>query len=468
MDRRLVAKLGEPEVTDTSDQFDEFLSAIELKQTQVDRIESARSSLTTLLKDSYDLTDDEVFVQGSYANNTAVRPIEGGEYDIDIVVISADDDDGATDAIRDLFNTLEDSRYKDMIEERKPCVRVKYADEEIGGFHVDVIPLRVSSSDEHDAPYEAPRKGSGWHGTAPAEYTDWCTDQGEQFQRTVMMFKRWRDEQQDVRKAIKSIVLQVLVSRHMPVDIEDDAERIAATFESMHNALEDLDSPPEVPNPSLESENLAARWGDADFANFKTELEEAAELAGEASDADTLVEACEKWNEIFGEAFPVVTNEKLSMRVADTSHAKDPVSRGWVVALEPGCSVRIVAQTQKGRRGRLRDYPNGGDPIFASSRTALRFRAITSGHGNATIWWRVTNTGAHARHRGTKELRGDFFKGKTLSGSESPDQFLNYEQASYTGSHLIEAFVVQGRRVIGQSAPFIVNVFSAKHPTWRP
>ncbi|MBI5336169.1 MAG: nucleotidyltransferase [Mycolicibacterium rufum] len=455
-------------MTDTSEQFDQFLSAIELKQKQVDRIESARNSLTTLLKDWYDITDDEVFVQGSYANNTAVRPIEGGEYDIDIVVVSADDDDGATDAIRELFDTLEDSRYKDKIEERKPCVRVKYADEQIGGFHVDVIPLRVSSSDEHDAPYEAPRKGSGWHGTAPAEYTDWCTDQGEQFQRTVMMFKRWRDEQQDVRKAVKSIVLQVLISQYMPVGIEDDAGRVAATFVNMHDALKDLESAPEVLNPSLDSEDLAARWSDADFANFKTELEEAAEIASEASSADTLVEACEKWNEIFGDAFPVVTSEKLSMRVADTSHARDPVSRGWVVALESGCSVRIIAQTQKGRRGRLRNYPSGGAPIFASRRTSLRFRAIASGHGNAMIWWRVTNTGAHARQRGTKELRGDFFKGRTLSGSESPDQFINYEQASYTGSHLIEAFVVQGRRVIGQSAPFVVNVFSASHPMWRP
>ncbi|BBZ06872.1 hypothetical protein MDOR_10410 [Mycolicibacterium doricum] len=275
--------------TDTSTQFAEFADAIKLKQTQVERIESARTSLTKLLKESYDLSEDDVFVQGSYANNTAVRPVEGGEYDIDIVVVSADSEEGATEAIHDLFEKLEDSRYKDMIMERKPCVRVTHADEVIGGFHVDVIPLRVSTSDEHDAPYEAPRKGSGWHGTAPGEYTDWCSGQGERFQRTVMMFKRWRDEQQDVRKAVKSIVLQVLISEYMPADIDDDARRVAVTFAGMHEELKDLESAPEVLNPVLESEDLAARWSDTDLLNFKTELESAAELASEADEADTLV-----------------------------------------------------------------------------------------------------------------------------------------------------------------------------------
>lgn len=80
-------------MTDTANQFDGFMDSIELKQKQVDRIESARKALAKLLKESYDLTDEEVFVQGSYANNTAVRPIEGGEYDVDIVAVSADEDD---------------------------------------------------------------------------------------------------------------------------------------------------------------------------------------------------------------------------------------------------------------------------------------------------------------------------------------------------------------------------------------
>lgn len=87
---------------DASEQFQEFLEAIGLKQKQVDRIQSAQKSLSDLLKESYGLTDNGVFLQGSFANGTAVRPVEGGEYDIDLVAVTATDDDGATDAIRDL------------------------------------------------------------------------------------------------------------------------------------------------------------------------------------------------------------------------------------------------------------------------------------------------------------------------------------------------------------------------------
>ena len=187
---------------DTGPQFQQFMESIELTQTQVDRIESARKSLSSELEKAFGLGGDEVFAQGSFANGTAARPVEGGQYDVDIVAATAKEEDTAADAIGNLYEALADTRYKEMIEERKPCVRVTYADDYIGGFHVDVVPVRVSSGDT-GAPHEAPRKGSGWHPTAPSEYTAWCANGGEDFRRTVRMFKRWRDEQQDVRKAVK-------------------------------------------------------------------------------------------------------------------------------------------------------------------------------------------------------------------------------------------------------------------------
>lgn len=453
-------------MTDTSAQFQEFLEAIELKQTQVDRIESARKSLSDLLKSSYELTDNEVFVQGSYANGTAVRPVLGGEYDIDIVAVTAGGDDGATDAIRDLYGTLENSRYKNMIEERKPCVRVTYVDDEIGGFHVDVVPVRISTDVDTEAPYEAPRKGSGWHDTAPTEYTAWCANQGDDFRRAVRMFKRWRDEQQDVRKAVKSIVLQVLVSQYMPVGVVDDADRVATTFIDMNTALEELDSAPDVFNPVLASENLTARWSDTDFANFKKELKEAADIAAEAIDADNLVEACEKWGEIFGDAFPVVKSEILNMRVADRSHARPPESRGWVVNFDARYDVRLHAQEVHGRRSKARNYQSGGHAIFASPFNNLRFKAVVTSPSEVEIWWRVTNTGEHARIR--SGLRGDFFKGKGLNGHENADHTVNFEKTAYTGSHVIEAFALVGGNVVAKSEPFVVNIFSPFRQFWRP
>jgi hypothetical protein len=442
------------------------MESIELTQTQVDRIESARKSLSSELERAFGLRSDEVFTQGSFANGTAVRPVDGGHYDVDIVAATAEDDDTAADAIRNLYEALADTRYKDMIEERKPCVRVMYADDYIGGFHVDVVPVRVSTSDDIDAPFESPRKGSGWHPTAPAEYTAWCANEGEDFRRTVRMFKRWRDEQQDVRKAVKSIVLQALVSRCMPTDVAGDAERIAATFAEMNALLGELEIPPCVPNPVLGSEDLAARWSNSDFANFKNELKYASDLAAEAIDADNLVEACEKWSEIFGDDFPTVSGEKLGMQVADRSHARPPESRGWTVNLDARYRIRVVAQEVRGRHGKARRYESGGHAIYASPFNNLRFKAVVTGPADIAVWWRVTNTGEHARTQ--LGLRGDFFKGRDLRGDESADQTENFEKTSYTGSHIIEAFVLFGGVVVAQSGPFVVNVFSRTRQVWRP
>ncbi|WP_244880730.1 nucleotide-binding domain-containing protein [Mycolicibacterium gilvum] len=202
------------------------------------------------------------------------------------------------------------------------------------------------------------------------------------------------------------------------------------------------------------------------MSNTRGQVPEAADIATEAIEADTLVEACERWGDLFGDAFPVVASENLSMKVADRSHARPPESRGWVVNPDSRYGITIVAQEVHGRRGKSRSYPSGGHAIFASPRNNLRFKATVTAPSGVEIWWRVTNTGGHARSQ--SGLRGDFFKGKELNSRENPDQTVNFERTSYTGSHIIEAFALVGGNVVAISEPFVVNIFSPFRPIWRP
>ena len=250
------------------------------------------------------------------------------------------------------------------------------------------------------------------------------------------------------------------------MEVADDAERVAATFTEMNALLGELETPPRVPNPALESEDLAARWSDSDFANFKNELRYAADLATEAIDADNLVEACEKWSEIFGDDFPTVSGEKLGMQVADRSHARPPESRGWTVNLDARDRIRVVAQEARGRYGKARSYESGGHAIYASPFNNLRFKAVITSPADVAVWWRVTNTGEHARTQ--SGLRGEFFKGKDLRGNGGVDQTENFEKTAYTGSHVIEAFALFGGVVVAESGPFVVNIFSRTRQIWQP
>lgn len=65
--------------------FDTFLITISLGKTPTERIESASNTLMKYLVDNYGIAADDVFLHGSYPNDTAVEPEDSddGEYDVD-------------------------------------------------------------------------------------------------------------------------------------------------------------------------------------------------------------------------------------------------------------------------------------------------------------------------------------------------------------------------------------------------
>jgi hypothetical protein len=285
--------------------FDDFYEEIELKALSEERVGRAWGRLHAHLTKHYGVRADAVFVQGSWANDTAIRPADAdGEYDLDIVVVSAAPDADAEDTIKELRKILaRDADLADRLlpdEDGRPCVRLHYArDPEGFGFHVDVTPARSTGS---TPPLEVPMRGrEGWRGTDPLAYTEWCYGKGEDFKRAVRELKRWRDVHD---ASIKSIVLQVLVGYCMPEQAGGDAERIELTLKNIRGRLAaHPDRPPSIENPVLSSEDLADRWPTEDYRRFLAELDEAISLisaARSASEADSH----RYWRELFGSDFP--------------------------------------------------------------------------------------------------------------------------------------------------------------------
>jgi Second Messenger Oligonucleotide or Dinucleotide Synthetase domain len=288
------------------DAFDTFYDKIELRALSEERIGSAWRRLHDHLTQAYSLPDRDVFIQGSYANDTAIRPADAdGEYDLDIVAVCVDPTTSAEDAVAGLREVLAQDAdlAKRLIpdESGRPCVRLEYAKESEGfGFHVDVVPARLG---QEAAPLDVPMRGyEDWHGTAPLEYTQWCLDQGEPFRRTVRELKRWCDVHDS---SIKSIVLQVLIGYCMPENAETDAQRIVLTLENIMARLNaHPDTPPIIENPVLVTENLASRWENTDYQRFLRELGEAITLAKQALRSDDEEESHELWQELLGSDFP--------------------------------------------------------------------------------------------------------------------------------------------------------------------
>lgn len=289
------------------DDFDTFHDRIILGKTQKERIESAVNALTELLLAAFELGPSDVFLQGSFPNGTAVKPDpegENGEYDVDLVAICAGADQSPEEALADLEAALSENEiYRKRIDRSdpgRPCVRLKYADEEIGGFHVDLVPARRTAD---AAVIEIPRPGENWKRSAPDEYRKWCIRQGDDFSRCVRMLKRWRDHSQDARHAVRSIVLQVLIYHHMPA-VDNDADRITQTLRGIAGWVGHRPSKPEIRNPVLLEEDLAERWSHSDYERFRSVIERAADLAQEAFDELDFNRSRALWRELFGRSFP--------------------------------------------------------------------------------------------------------------------------------------------------------------------
>lgn len=301
--------------------FDTFHDRISLGKKPTDKIQSAATGLIDYLSGVYGISRERVFLQGSYPNNTAVEPEDDDEggYDVDLVCVCAGASMSPDAALNDLEAKLADhGTYAKLLHgedsRKKPCIRLFYAKDEIGAFHVDVVPARESQSDDPQAPLEVPRRGAGWHDTAPAQYAQWCRDQGARFARTVKMLKRWREVHQDARKSVKSIVLQVLAANNLS-EQSSDAEALVITLEAIQAVL--AGSPaaaPRVENPVLASENLAARWETPAYQDFRRELDEAVGLARRALDSQDVAVSHELWRELLGEDFPKPESDPAKTR----------------------------------------------------------------------------------------------------------------------------------------------------------
>lgn len=296
--------------------FNDFFEKIALRSLSEERIGRAWGRLHDFLTAAYGIPARAVFIQGSYANGTAIRPDDSdGEYDVDIVVVFVRPGVSADDAVSDLRTRLANdgdlSKRLEPDEPGRPCVRLRYAaDPEGFGFHIDVVPARALLAfppidfnyPKFQPPLEVPmRKREQWRGSAPLEYTQYCLDKGESVRRTVRELKRWRD----VHDAeIKSIVLQVLIAENHPGDGVSDADGITRTLESIYTHLAGRTSPPEILNPVLPSENLADRWPAQDFQQFLVQLREAVSLAQRARDSLDERQSHALWRELLGEDFP--------------------------------------------------------------------------------------------------------------------------------------------------------------------
>lgn len=260
------------------------------------------------------------FLQGSYKNDTLIRPLRG-DFDVDVAYPITRDfatelrtSAGVLGSIGDAL--AEDDDYRRRMERKNSCIRIHYRND----FHLDFVPLRTTSP---PYPHEV-ADGVEWKITTPREFDGWVhtvnsKECNGRFVRAVKFLKRWRDVHFALGDRTPSLALTAFAGTHHPYrsDVRhrfpklatQESDSDAAFLRDLVIIMEDCISRQHrgftLPNPVREKEDLARRLSEAQLHALRVNLIAARDVAREAYAEKDIGKSAELWRRLLGEDFPL-------------------------------------------------------------------------------------------------------------------------------------------------------------------
>ena len=472
--------------------FKQFLEeTVNLNQTRITRLEERVETIKSFLRDSgWEPTISTFIEQGSWAHDTIIRPVDGGEFDADLLVrVRPVDGWSAAQYVKDLGRVfLESGRYADKTVVYDYCVTITYADD----CKIDIAPLVMDR--EYQGTLEVcDKRNDKFDESQPIEYTRWMREKNgysgnNSFRKATRLIKYIRDIKK--RFSCQSVLLTTLIG-HRIEWFDKDTEAFADTPTALQTIMGRLDDwlqsrpdKPEVANPSLPAENFADLWNDTQYANFRNFVNKYRRWIDEAMSAETRSDSIEKWRKVFGDDFAKGENVKkaevaagqqtLSLLREGAAHLStlvDAVIDFGVSILPPAFRTPAHLQIPPWRPAQTVSRNVQVFAEYQSSQTSGRGHPVNSGEAlppQGGLWfdvrvnkfqqvpadcyvrWRITNTGAVAM--ALKKGRGGFEKPN--------DGNRRWEALEYRGVHMAEAFVIRKSDdlLVGFSEPFYVVI----------
>jgi len=278
--------------------FDDLLTKISLNPTRIERIKSAHNTVRDFLKKSDILKKYYIntYLQGSYRQDTAIKPIDGDEYDVDVVLeMNWKDNDGEFKGKSEIKQKLkqalegsEDFKYRILPHHRKRCITLDYA----GDFHMDILPCH-SDNDDTDTICVFDSNDE-WRASHPKGFIDWINNIQKNSNSNI---KYWRNIQFGEKSHPKSIILSTIIGECISSTEKSIDTALVITMEKiLENYEVEKRDVPEIYNPSLEVENLSDNLSLSDYNRFINKLTKAAETARKALDEKNVEKAVELWN----------------------------------------------------------------------------------------------------------------------------------------------------------------------------
>ena len=350
--------------------FEDFLKEIRLTSNQVAELKQAHTTLRSRLLADEDLSKyiETTFLQGSYKRATAVRPKNGKRSDVDIVVVTKfDKDEYDPEQVLDVFEPFLEKYYKGKYRKQGrswgiemshvdldivPTASVSLAEsgllenamissdediyslyeekvENINGYSWTCQFDYFFESKEEEAWRKEPlyipdREVMEWDKTHPLEQIRWTQEKNKNcnkhYVNVVKCIKWWRKEKFSDVKHPKSYPLEHFIGDCCPDGIESVAEGITLSLEKI---VSDYPEKPILEDRGVPEHDVFARLSDEDYKAFYDSVCEAAVIARNAYDAESVEESAKLWRELFGNKFPEPPKSKNSIFTERNSDSRD-------------------------------------------------------------------------------------------------------------------------------------------------
>lgn len=431
--------------------FEEFLHNIEPSLTTKRYVSSIQTNLREFLE-NHEIYKEKVvdtFLTGSYAKHTCIRPTKyDGKTDVDIAVVT---------------NYTESANSKDVLNELYKVCKEKYDNVtkqsrsigiEMEGTEIDVVPM---IEDTISSMYKIGNKEDGnWKKTNPKGHIEWCSNVNKEnynkFVRIVKIFKWWRKNNcpEDI-KYPKGITLEKIIADNL-YDCDNTYEDIVFnTMKNIKNAFEHYIKngiKPFISDPGIPSDNLSDSYEFNDFKSFYDKIKVHTKLLEESNFSN------ESWRKILGSEFPKeeVSDNYLLETLKERYNSFFNVSYKAKPTWYEGNNISLVDVKVKcyDQYNNLINYnPDGHNLLNKNVNIDFTIIGAAAFSSNTKIYWQVVNTGEEARENNC--LRGKF---------ETSDIFTygRHEKTAYTGTHWVQAFVVNDGMCIAKSKEILVKI----------
>lgn len=449
--------------------FREYLSAIEPDNKATKLAAKSHIKPREYLEADDDFSEhvSDSFLYGSYRRNTAIHDIK----DVDIIILT--DFDPNKDEPSTVLSQLKAALKRhygssNVLETNRRSVQVlNPLPEEDSDLTLDIIPA-VDTGRSDGYLHVPDRELKSWVLTNPQGHIDAVSQRNTECDKKlvpmVKILKAWWANQTDTinepskRPRPKGFWIETLVLTHFDPKEDSWAARFVALLEKLVAEYPKGSGAPSLEDPGMPGTTFQTSMSQEEYEDFISKIRASLELAHVAIADEDRSSSSKTWAEIFGDAFPIEetnTSKVLSGKeftLGDASHAKN---LSFPVSITNKATLGGELYKRFGRKNIRFRAVSSNATVREGCR--IRFQTWTDAKRPYEVYWRVVNTGGHARQVGG--LRGEPFLDST-----GPD-LVRWEPTEYTGKHWMECFIVKNGEVVAATDRFYLNV---DNPNFQP